>query len=98
MGEKGEPIVACTTTCKEIEVPTQEEVTALHAMGRIKDRVRGLKTKRSDLISAEQGGQEEIAALDRELGELKEKWNFWEKKRQKAAKERMVLLGHEEPT
>ena len=38
----------------------------------------------------------EIVELEGELASLKAEWINWEEKRQKAAKERMILLGHEE--
>jgi hypothetical protein len=31
------------------------------------------------------------------MADLKEEWPAWEEKRQQAAKERMIILGHEEP-
>jgi hypothetical protein len=38
----------------------------------------------------------EILELEKELAHLKVDWDKWEQKRQKASKERMILLGHEE--
>jgi hypothetical protein len=37
----------------------------------------------------------EALALEEQMEELKAEWNEWEEKRKKAAKERMILLGHE---
>jgi len=35
--------------------------------------------------------------LEKGMADLKEEWLAWEEKRQQAAKERMIILGHEEP-
>jgi len=34
--------------------------------------------------------------LERQMEDLKEEWLSWEEKRQQAAKERMIILGHEQ--
>ena len=39
----------CVHSCKKIDVPTEEEVCALNELRCIKERVRGLKKKISDL-------------------------------------------------
>jgi hypothetical protein len=91
-GENG-----CGVSCKGIEVPTEDERIALAAMKRIKGRVRGLKKRLSHISSTgSKKGSEEIRELERELEKLKIEWNEWEGKREKAARERMILLGHEE--
>lgn len=83
-------------TCKGVEVPTEAEATALHEMRRIKDRVRVLKRRISELGSRAEGDPDAlIAPLEVELAILKESWVDWEAKRKKAVHERMVLLGHE---
>ena len=83
--------------CGRIEVPTAQEVAALDAMRNIKKRVRILKGRLSEIASgAVPGKPGEAAALEEELERLKGQWESWEQKRQKAAHERMVLLGHEE--
>ena len=78
------------------EVPTEKEQEALSAMRSIKERVRELK-KRLDAMKA--SDQDENAAriseIQEELAHLKVDWNRWEEKRKKAARERMILLGHE---
>ena len=81
----------------KLQVPTVQEKEALDAMRSIKERVRALK-KRLPALKAS-GLDEttgEILALEKELAHLKVDWDKWEQKRQKAAKERMILLGHEE--
>ena len=80
----------------KLEVPTEKEREALAAMKSIKERVRGLK-KRLTVLKASDHDETtgEILELEKELSRLKVDWDKWEKKRQKAAKERMILLGHE---
>jgi len=81
--------------CKRLEVPSEDEVVALNAMRAIKDRVRDLRRKLSE-ISESGGDKSKILKLEKEMAELKVQWNDWEEKREKAARERMILLGHEE--
>lgn len=85
----------CEKSCAKVEVPTKEEVTALSAMREIKDRVRALKKRRAELSSHKQGEADELSAIEREMAQLKMRWEKWEEKRKRAAKERMILLGHE---
>ena len=88
----------CSDRCGKLEVPSNDEVIALNEMRTIKNRVRDLKKRLSDISSAEKNGDPgEIADLERELAGLKVKWMEWEKKREDAARKRMILLGHEEP-
>jgi chromosome segregation ATPase len=80
----------------KLEVPTEKEREALAAMKSIKEEVRALKKRLTALKASwrdETAG--EILKLEKELAHLKVKWDKWEQKRQKAAKERMILLGHE---
>jgi len=76
-----------------LQVPTEEEKEALDAMKSIKERVRALK--KSLAASERDAATGETQVLEKELAHLKVDWDEWEQKRQKAAKERMVLLGHE---
>lgn len=81
----------------KLEVPTPAEKDALDKMRGIKERVRTLKTRLNELKdSGHDEGVQEISELEKELSELKMEWDRWEQKRQRAAKERMILLGHEE--
>lgn len=81
----------------KVEVPTEKEREALAAMKSIKESVRALK-KRLAVLKASGRNETtgEIQELEKELAHLKVDWDKWEQKRQKAAKERMILLGHEE--
>ena len=87
----------CRETCHQVEVPSEKEVMALNKMRAIKGRVRDIKRRLSDFSDDERESTREIGALQTELKRLKVEWVEWEKRRQEAAKERMILLGHEEP-
>ena len=83
--------------CKPIEVPTEDELVALNAMRTIKDRSK--EVKRLSEISCLNGDENagKILELEREMEQLKAEWKKWEEKRKEATRERMILLGHEEP-
>ena len=78
----------------KLQVPTEEEKEALDAMKSIKERVRALKKRLTKGPGRDETTGERLA-LEKELAHLKVEWDEWEQKRQKAAKERMILLGHE---
>ena len=81
----------------KLEVPTPNEQEALGAMKSIKERVRALKKRLASLhASNSDEGTDEILTKENELARLKVDWNRWEEKRKAAAKERMIILGHEE--
>ena len=81
----------------KLQVPTEQEKEALAAMKSIKESVRALKKRLTALkASGRDETTGEILELEKELAHLKVDWDKWEQKRQKAAKERMILLGHEE--
>ena len=83
--------------CKGLDLPTDDEVEALDAMRALKFRVRGIKKKISKISQGrEEGETDSLSVLEAELATLKEEWNRWEEKRKNAARERMILLGHEE--
>ena len=83
--------------CKKLEVPSEKEVVALNAMRAIKERVRVLKKRQSEISSSQKEEDKgEALELQQKIEELKAQWNEWEEKRKEAAKERMILLGHEE--
>lgn len=89
---------ACVHSCKKIEVPTEEEVNCLNELRCIKERVRELKKKISDLSAGLVGGtRDDLMDLEKQMEDLKEEWLAWEEKRQQAARERMIILGHEQP-
>ena len=89
---------ACVHRCKKIDVPTEEEVCALNELRCIKERVRELKKKISDLSAGLVAGtRDDLMILEKEMADLKEEWLSWEEKWQQAARERMIILGHENP-
>jgi hypothetical protein len=89
---------ACVQGCKKIDVPTDEEVHALHELRCIKERVRELKKRISDLSAGLTAGtRDDLMILEKEMADLKGEWVSWEEKRQQAARERMIILGHENP-
>ena len=80
----------------KIEVPTDKEREALEAMRKIKERVRHLKGQFNEYDGTEDNKNcRAIHGLKKEMARLRAEWDEWEEKRQTAAKERMVLLGHE---
>ena len=84
---------SCNSCPGKIKVPTEKEVEALTAMKEIKERVRELKKR---LVSMDAKDTEEKETMEYELVFLKKEWNRWELKRKDAARERMIILGHEE--
>jgi peptidoglycan hydrolase CwlO-like protein len=89
--------VSCGKRCGKVEVPSEDELQALNAMRDIKEKVRGLKKKISRLALSTNGKNDEIAHSEKEMEHLKKEWQEWEMKRTKAARARMILLGHERP-
>jgi ABC-type phosphate transport system auxiliary subunit len=85
-------------TCPgKIEIPTEKEKQALAALKSIKERVRAIKKRLGKLEgSGSDSHGAERSNLEEELKALKTDWDAWEERRKKAAKERMILLGHEE--
>ena len=81
------------------KVPSDKEVEALTALKSIKERVRSTRNRLSSLRGGPETGDPELrTALEKELNRLKSDWDVWEERRQAAATERMILLGHEEGT
>ena len=96
--EPKEEQIGCTINnncCKRAEVPSDEEVEALHAMREIKTRVKEIKKRRAEILLHEDEYLEEKSMLEKEMTELKEDWHQLEEKRKRAAHDRMVLLGHD---
>ena len=82
----------------KVEIPTKKEQEALAELRKIKEKVRQTKSllkKLKTSFGAE--NKERINQLESELGRLKEQWDMWEGRRQSAAKERMIMLGHAQP-
>jgi len=89
---------ACADSCKKLDVPTDDEVCALNELRCIKERVRELKKRISDLSDGLVAGtRDDLMILEKQMEDLKEEWLSWEEKRQQAARERMIILGHEQP-
>lgn len=87
---------ACRSLCSKREVPDEKELEALKAMRTIKDRVRSMRKRIAEVsASNEEGHIEEIQRLEGEIARLKDDWKLWDKKRERAARERMIALGHE---
>ncbi len=85
-------------TCPgQLEVPTPREQKALAAMRAIKEQVKPLRER---LNAIKDGGGDtegsEALGIRTELERLKTDWDSWEAERKAAAKERMIILGHEE--
>ncbi len=81
----------------KMEVPTPKEQEALAGMKSIKERVREMKKRLAALEDSGRGQDaDEMQRLEKELDRLKAEWDQWEEKRKAAAKERMIILGHEE--
>ena len=87
----------CGPSCGPIEVPTEDERRALDALRNIKDRVREIRKRLADMNDRGEREADEKATLETELQRLKSEWKEWEVKRDQAARERMIRLGHIEP-
>ena len=84
-------------TCPgQLEIPTPREQKALAAMRSIKDQVKPLKERLASLEGSGEGAGQEGMKVKGELDRLKGEWDGWEAERRAAAKERMIILGHEE--
>jgi hypothetical protein len=84
-------------TCPgQLEVPTPREQKALAAMRAIKEAVKPLKERLASLQDSGQGEGDDTLTIKGELARLKKDWDQWEAERKAAAKERMIILGHEE--
>ena len=85
-------------SCQPVEVPTRDELVALNALRAIKDRVREIKKELSDIsYSEKKEDKDKKMGLETDMKRLKSEWKEWEEKKEHAARERMILLGHEEP-
>jgi predicted RNase H-like nuclease (RuvC/YqgF family) len=97
MADAPENEVSCGKACQKVEVPSEDELRALNAMREIKEKVRGLKKRISRVCTSPGGKDDEIQHLESEVEQLKKEWQEWEEKRKLAARQRMILLGHENP-
>jgi len=84
-------------TCTgKIEIPTPRERDALAAMKSTKESVREIKKRLKELKALKSDiHAEEIASLEGDMARLKQTWDSLEVERDAAARERMILLGHE---
>ena len=91
------PALDNVNTCTgKMEIPTPREREALAAMKSTKERVREIKKRLDELDTLKNDSHpEEIVSLEKELARLKQTWDSLETQRAAAAKERMILLGHE---
>ena len=88
----------CRSLCQGVQVPTEEELTALDAMRVIKREVKVLKERIRRLSTSEdESSREERAEMESRVDRFRREWQEWEEKRRDAAARRMVLLGHEKP-
>jgi hypothetical protein len=81
--------------CKMMDLPSDDEMTALDAMRGIKEKVRTLKKQLSE---AGRPDGDKRSALESEMKKLKAEWKQWEQKRKEAERVRMIVLGHEKDT
>jgi hypothetical protein len=66
-------------------------------MKALKLQVREVKEKMSNIsLNGKEVATQSLLALEKDLTRLRKEWDLWEQKRSKAARKRMVLLGHEE--
>jgi hypothetical protein len=85
----------CQAGCRPLLIPTDEEVKALDALRSIKVRVREIKQKLKGLGAHEPGiTDDKRDQFEQRLERLRAEWRVWEKRREEAARMRMVLLGH----
>ncbi|MFH1490255.1 MAG: hypothetical protein ABII06_15225 [Pseudomonadota bacterium] len=88
----------CSHHCKGLEVPTDDEVAVLNEMRALKDQVKSIKRKISGISPSGDGSKkEDLAGLESDLARLKIEWKDLDAKRQEAARQRMIILGHEKP-
>lgn len=88
----------CSNLCGGIQVPADAERVALNAMRSIRDKAKALREKMAGIETTGSAEEEsERVRMRQEIDRLRSEWQGWEKKRERAAKERMILLGHEEP-
>ncbi len=87
--------------CGLAQVLTAEEESILAKMREIKEQVRPISQKLSDLqahmsqASAIES-MPEFPTLSAQLEELRLKWKDWEKKLEDATERKLIMLGHRE--
>ena len=97
--ERTEERIGCATNnsncCKKAEVPSDEELAALNHIREIKTRVKELKKRLSEIYLQNGEFLMERSRLEKEMKALKSEWNELELKKEKAAHDRMIMLGYE---
>ena len=89
---------ASSTCTGKIRIPTEAETMILAEMKSIKGQVRELKRRLNQLTaSGSCENAHEAKELKQALARFKEEWEKLDRKRQVAARERMIQLRHEEP-
>jgi hypothetical protein len=96
--KKDPPNIFPSAECPgQLKIPTDRELRALRAMRMVKERVRSLKAQKILLQeSARWGNRDRLLCLEEELCGLRKEWDRLKEEWQAAARERMILLGHEE--
>lgn len=84
------------SSCRPIEIPTEDEVKALDRLRKIKNRVRAIK-KELSYMAIDSSFYNERFRAESELLQLKKEWKYWGEKRDDAARDRMIALGHLKP-
>jgi hypothetical protein len=88
----------CGNLCGGIQVPTEDELVALNAMRSVREKARVLSRQLVRLAGSPAGKEgPEGDRMRQELDRLKREWHEWERRKERAANERMILLGHEDP-
>ena len=92
-----EEVDACTLHCKGVQVPTDKEVAVLNAIRSLKEEAKVVKKKMEAIKSSEKHtGGESLASLQGKMALFRKEWEALDKKREEAARERMIVLGHVE--
>ncbi|MBW1804073.1 MAG: hypothetical protein JRJ85_25480 [Deltaproteobacteria bacterium] len=95
--DKKEQALECNNLCRGVQVPSEDEIVVLRAMRQVKGQSKVLKEKMAQLESSiREADKPLLIEIEEELAELKEEWKHLEEKRKATARERMILLGHEE--
>jgi hypothetical protein len=99
MGNKSDgQVCGSKSLCGGIEVPSDDELVALNAMRSLREKAKTIREKMDQLErNGGVGDRSERVRMRQELDRLRMEWREWEKKKNRAARERMTLLGHEDP-
>lgn len=79
------------------KVPSDGEVEALKALKSIKEQLRSARSRlKFSGAGPESADDRRTESVEAEIARLKREWDAWETRRKAAARERMILLGHEQ--